>query len=154
MARTEPVTELDARYSSEGAGPTDWATGRESFAGADVYWLVTVREDGRPHVTPLIAVWLDDAAYIHTGPDEQKARNIVQNPHCTLMTGVNTFAGVDVVIEGDGAAGEVLDIDGEVDGAVVARAGGDRKGVVARDDDGGPAPKNAHYERARLRPPN
>jgi general stress protein 26 len=101
MGLTEPVTELDARYSSDGAKPTEWAEAQKAFAGAEVYWLSTVRPDGRPHVTPLISVWLDDSAYFHTGPDEQKTRNIAQNPHCTLTTGVNTFAGVDVVIEGD-----------------------------------------------------
>jgi hypothetical protein len=28
---------------------------------AEVHWLSTVRPDGRPHVAPLIAVWVDDA---------------------------------------------------------------------------------------------
>ena len=35
-------------------------------------WLTTVRADGRPHVTPLVAVWLDDAIHFSTGPEEQK----------------------------------------------------------------------------------
>lgn len=36
----------------------------------------TVRPDGRPHVTPLIAVWHDDAIWFTTGPEERKARNL------------------------------------------------------------------------------
>ena len=30
--------------------------------------ITTVRADGRPHVTPLVAVWLDDAIHFATGP--------------------------------------------------------------------------------------
>jgi len=28
---------------------------------AEVFWLSTVRPDGRPHVTPMVSVWLDGA---------------------------------------------------------------------------------------------
>jgi hypothetical protein len=67
-----------------------------------LYWVTTVRADGRPHTTPLIAVWLDGALHITTGPEEQKARNIAGNPHCILMTGCNTLhEGLDIVVEGD-----------------------------------------------------
>ncbi len=102
MAGNDPEAELDARFSSEGAVPTGWAQARERFAGAEVYWISTVRPDGRPHVTPLIALWLDQAAYFCTGPDERKARNLAGNPHCILTTGCNTIdEGLDIVIEGD-----------------------------------------------------
>jgi hypothetical protein len=51
VARWEPVAELDTRFSSEDASATPWAEAREVLEGADVYWLSTVRADGRPHVT-------------------------------------------------------------------------------------------------------
>jgi nitroimidazol reductase NimA-like FMN-containing flavoprotein (pyridoxamine 5'-phosphate oxidase superfamily) len=60
-----------------------------------------VRPDGRPHVTPLISVWLDDALYFCTGPDERKARNLARNAHCVLTTGCNLEEGLDVVVEGE-----------------------------------------------------
>lgn len=60
--------ELDARYSDETAVATDWALVRDQLAGAEVDWLSSVRPDGRPHVTPLIAVWLDGALHFCTGP--------------------------------------------------------------------------------------
>lgn len=41
---------------------------------AELYWLTTVRPDGRPHVTPLIGVALDAAAHFCTGLREHKAR--------------------------------------------------------------------------------
>jgi hypothetical protein len=44
------------------AAPTPWADGLEQLIEADTFWLSTVRPDGRPHVTPLIAVWHDDAS--------------------------------------------------------------------------------------------
>ena len=48
--------------------------------GAELYWLTTVRADGRPHVTPLIGVWHDGAVHFCTGPREQKARNLETQP--------------------------------------------------------------------------
>ena len=69
---------------------------------AEVFWLSTVRPDGRPHVTPLIAVWLDDALFFCTGPRERKAKNLADNDRCVLTTGCNALAdGFDLVVEGD-----------------------------------------------------
>ena len=42
-------------FSEPDATPTPWAEGLEVLRAADTYWLSTVRPDGRPHVTPLIA---------------------------------------------------------------------------------------------------
>jgi nitroimidazol reductase NimA-like FMN-containing flavoprotein (pyridoxamine 5'-phosphate oxidase superfamily) len=101
MTSSEPVTELDPRYSQPDATPTPWATARAALAAAEVYWLSTVRPGGQPHVTPVLALWLDEALWFSTGPDEQKARNLAQNPHCALTTGQSSLArGVDLVVEG------------------------------------------------------
>ena len=64
MPRKEPITELDPRFSSEDARATAWADAQRELEHAQVYWLSTVRADGRPHVTPLIAVWLDGVAVL------------------------------------------------------------------------------------------
>ena len=67
-----------------------------------MFWVSTVRPDGRPHVTPLISVWLDGALYFCTGEDERKAKNLSQNRHCILTTGCNSISeGLDVVVEGE-----------------------------------------------------
>ncbi len=69
---------------------------------AELFWISTVRADGRPHVTPLVAVWLDGAIHFCTGATEQKAMNLRGNPHVILTTGCNHWdAGLDVVVEGD-----------------------------------------------------
>lgn len=61
-------------------------------------WLATVRPDGRPHVMPLGALWLDGAFYFTSGPGTRKAKNLARNPHCTLTVAANEF---DLVVEGD-----------------------------------------------------
>ncbi|PXY21630.1 pyridoxamine 5'-phosphate oxidase [Prauserella sp. PE36] len=102
MTSTEPVTELDPRFSDPTATATSWARARDGLAAAPLYWLSTVRPDGRPHTTPLIAVWLEGALHFCTGADERKNRNLEGNPHCTLTTGSNELdAGLDLVVEGD-----------------------------------------------------
>ena len=50
MARREPVAEPEPRFSSDGAAARAWTEGRERLEGAEVYWISTVRPDGRPHV--------------------------------------------------------------------------------------------------------
>jgi general stress protein 26 len=99
MAEPVPVTELSA-FSSENARATEWSHARAELAGAEVYWLSSVRPDGRPHVTPLLGIWLEGALYFCTGPEERKARNLSENPHCVLTTGHSTLDGLDLVIEG------------------------------------------------------
>ncbi len=64
----EPLTELDARFSDPGTEPTSWDAAVAALESAQLAWLTTVREDGRPHVTPLVAIWQHDAVYFATGP--------------------------------------------------------------------------------------
>jgi hypothetical protein len=102
MTTSAPETKLDRRFSSPDASAVAWSEGRSRFKAAELYWISTVRPDGRPHVTPLIAVWLDDAAYFCTGADERKAKNLAANPSCILTTGSNELGeGLDVVVEGE-----------------------------------------------------
>jgi general stress protein 26 len=96
-----PKTELHPQFSSEGATATPWAEANELLEKAEVYWLTTVRPDGRPHVTTLLAVWLDGALYFTTGPSERKAKNLAHNSHCILTTGCNVLEGLDLVVEGE-----------------------------------------------------
>lgn len=103
MTEPQPVTELSP-FSSKNALPTDWARARADLQAAEVYWLSTVRPDGRPHVTPLLGIWLEGALYFCTGPTERKAKNLVSNGQCVLTTGRNALdAGIDLVVEGTAA---------------------------------------------------
>ena len=105
-----PTTELDERFSDPETIPTDWTTTVAALENAQLFWVTTVRDDGRPHVTPLVAVWLDDALHFCTGADEQKSINLRSNPQVTLTTGCNHWDhGLDVVVEGN--AVRVTDTD-------------------------------------------
>ncbi|MEV7794763.1 pyridoxamine 5'-phosphate oxidase family protein [Streptomyces sp. NPDC087512] len=105
----QPTAELDARYSSalnprpgaQEVTATEWSEAERHLESAEIFWLSTVRPDGRLHVTPVIAAWHDGALYFSTGPGEQKAKNLDHDGHCALTTGGNSLtAGLDLVIEG------------------------------------------------------
>ena len=54
-----------------------------------------------PHVTPLVAVWLDGAVHFCTGAGEQKLLNLAANPRVVLTTGCSSWdEGLDVMVEG------------------------------------------------------
>ena len=98
----EPATKLDTRFSDPDAVATEWDETRRVLETAELFWISTVRSDGRPHVTPLVAVWLDGAIHFATGATEQKAVNLSRNPHVILTTGCNQWdRGLDVMVEGD-----------------------------------------------------
>ncbi|MFJ5259333.1 pyridoxamine 5'-phosphate oxidase family protein [Streptomyces sp. NPDC088387] len=101
MTGNEPDTRLDSRYSDEAATAVPWEEAERRLAGAELFWISTVRPDGRPHVTPLPAVWSEGALHFCTGPEERKARNLAENPHVVLTTGNNLWnEGHDLVYEG------------------------------------------------------
>jgi general stress protein 26 len=97
-----PVTAIDRRYSDPRATATGWDQTREALQAAELFWVSTVRADGRPHVTPVVAVWAEGAVWFATGAEEQKYVNLRANPHVVLTTGCNGWdQGLDVVVEGD-----------------------------------------------------
>jgi nitroimidazol reductase NimA-like FMN-containing flavoprotein (pyridoxamine 5'-phosphate oxidase superfamily) len=99
---TTPVTTLDQRYSGETAAAVTWEQTRQLLEAAELFWLCTVRPDGRPHVTPVVAAWADDAIHFHTGDREQKFANLRAHPHVVLITGCNSWdQGIDVMVEGE-----------------------------------------------------
>jgi general stress protein 26 len=99
--QSDPTAELDSRFSNSEARPTPWSAAVRVLEDAELYWLTTVRLDGRPHVTPLIGVAPDGDAHFCTGLREQKARNLEHSKRVALTTGNNSWdRGLDVVVEG------------------------------------------------------
>jgi len=97
-----PITTLDTRYSDDGAEAIPWPNALALLEQAELFWVSSVRADGRPHVTPVVAVWTDGALYFSSGPEEQKSRNLAANPSCAVTTGCNTWnEGVDIVLHGE-----------------------------------------------------
>ncbi len=98
----EPATAIDRRYSDPAATAASWEETCQVLDAAELFWVTTVRADGRPHVTPVVAVWADGAVYFSTGPGEQKFANLRANPHVVLTTGSSRWdSGLDVMVEGE-----------------------------------------------------
>lgn len=97
----EPTPQQDVRFGAPDAAPTPWADVVRVLDTAELFWISTVRKTGRPHVTPLPAVWHENSLYFCTGLQEQKAANVARNPQVALTTGCNKWKqGLDVVVEG------------------------------------------------------
>jgi PPOX class probable F420-dependent enzyme len=98
---SDPTGAIDRRFSAPEAGSTPWSEVAALLERAELYWLTTVRADGRPHVTPLVGVAHGGAVHFCTGEGEQKYRNLEHSARVALTTGNNTWAeGMDVVVEG------------------------------------------------------
>jgi Pyridoxamine 5'-phosphate oxidase len=102
MFEIEPRAKLEPQFSSPSARAMPWQEAGAAVEAAQLYRISTVRPDGRPHVTPLVGVWVDGALVFATGPNERKGRNLAGNPHCVITTGCNSLEdGLDIVLEGD-----------------------------------------------------
>jgi len=96
-----PITTFDAEYSDPAATATGWEETRKVLEEAELFWVSTVRADGRPHVTPVVAAWAEGAVWFSTGAGEQKFLNLRANPQVVMTTGRNQWdRGLDVVVEG------------------------------------------------------
>jgi general stress protein 26 len=95
---------IDPRYGDTSAAAPPWHDIERLLTDAQLYWLITVRKDGRPHAVPLVGVWNDGAFAFCTGPDEQKQRNLETNPRVAVTTGSTGAhgwdSGKDLVVEG------------------------------------------------------
>jgi general stress protein 26 len=102
IAMSEPITTFDHEYSDPAAVAVEWEETRRVLESAELFWICTVRADGRPHATPVVAAWAEDAIWFSTGAAEQKFANLSTNSHVVLITGCNGWeSGLDVVVEGD-----------------------------------------------------
>ena len=99
MAGRMPV--LEQPFNADETRPlATWADAQVRLEAADAYWLGTTRPDGRPHVVPVLAVWVDGALHFVASPASLKARNLARDPRCVITTGASAL---DLVIEGEAA---------------------------------------------------
>lgn len=96
--------QIDPRYGDASATAPPWGDIERLLTGAQLYWIITVRVDGRPHAVPVVGVWYAGAFAFCTGAEEQKHRNLDANPQVAVTTGstgANGWnSGKDVVVEG------------------------------------------------------
>jgi nitroimidazol reductase NimA-like FMN-containing flavoprotein (pyridoxamine 5'-phosphate oxidase superfamily) len=84
-------------------GTTEWAFAQERLEKPEpgrTSWLATVRPDGRPHLMPIIAFWIDGAFHFVVGEGTRKGRNLAADGRCVIATGSSTLPSLDVVVEG------------------------------------------------------
>jgi nitroimidazol reductase NimA-like FMN-containing flavoprotein (pyridoxamine 5'-phosphate oxidase superfamily) len=98
QAGKEPVAEQP--LSPPNVPLTAWTDVRRRLEEGDTYLLATVRPDARPHIVPVLAVWLDGALYFNARETTRKAKNLAYNSHCVMTVGDDTF---DLVVEGEAA---------------------------------------------------
>src|SRR5215217_3898435 len=95
---------IDPRYGNASATAPAWSDIDQLLAEAQLYWIVTVRADGRPHAVPLCGVWREGAFWFCTGDAEQKMRNLEHDPHVTVLAGPlgagGWSSGKDIAVEG------------------------------------------------------
>jgi general stress protein 26 len=80
-----------------------WRTIEARLGRETAIWVVTVRRDGRPHMTPVWYVWLNERIYIATGTDTQKFSNLRANQAVALA--LPDTASV-VILEGEAHAAD------------------------------------------------
>lgn len=118
----EPVSSTN--LNQYGSYVVPWSRARgllvDGTPTADLTFFVgTVRPDGRPHSAGVGAIWVNDALYFVSGPGTRRARNLAQNPACTVSV---RLSGMDLILEGE--AHRVTDADTLERVAAVYREGG------------------------------
>jgi hypothetical protein len=71
-------------YVDNPASYVDWSWVAAQLTELKNYWLCSVRPDGRPHVVPRWAVYLDGKIYYDGSPETRHAQNIMDNPHVSV----------------------------------------------------------------------
>ena len=82
----------------EVALPAEWSRAREYLGEAPAtYWLATAGQDGKPHVRPILAVWVDGSLFFCASESTRKIKNLALDPHCSISV---EWERLDLVIEG------------------------------------------------------
>jgi Pyridoxamine 5'-phosphate oxidase len=100
MTERTPVAEQPL---TDDATVTRWAEAKQRLENPEqgrTYWLATVRPDGRPHVGPLLGLWLEDAFYFITGETTRKGKNLAGNARCVVTTSSTALPALDIILEG------------------------------------------------------
>jgi hypothetical protein len=79
--------------------PMAWSDADDLLTESRVYWIASVRPDGRPHVVPSDGIWLDDALYFGGSPDTVHMRNVRATGRAVAHVGDGLAAAV--IVEGN-----------------------------------------------------
>ena len=96
MAEREPVSANSV--FGEGRSTEQWSRVREVLGQSNVTsWLATTGRDGKPHVRPILAVWVEGSLYFSARETTRKIKNLVVDPHCSVSV---EWEPLDLVVEG------------------------------------------------------
>ncbi len=99
----EPAPAREQSLVDDETQTTSWDVARKRLAHPEnqrTNWLATVRPDGRPHLMPVIAFWIDGAFHFIVGEGTRKGRNLLADSHCVIGTGSWELPSLDVIVEG------------------------------------------------------
>ena len=68
-----------------------WELPRAVLADTRLYWLATVHPTGRPHVRPVLAVWVNGALYSTSTKASRKGRTWPPTPAARSRPGPTTW---------------------------------------------------------------
>lgn len=102
----EPIsaTNCTRQFDDGELKPTDpsalipWSAVTGQLAHGRTWWFATNRPTGRPHVRPVLAVWVNGVLVTAAGAGTRKARNLADDSPATLTT---SLEGIDLVVEGE-----------------------------------------------------
>jgi Pyridoxamine 5'-phosphate oxidase len=99
----ERAPDIERSLTGDTSATTPWNFALERLENPEVprtSWLATKRPDGRPHLMPLNAFWIDGALHIVAGEGTQKARNLAADGRCVIATSSTRLPSLDLVVEG------------------------------------------------------
>jgi nitroimidazol reductase NimA-like FMN-containing flavoprotein (pyridoxamine 5'-phosphate oxidase superfamily) len=97
QAELEPTPEQLSSPPGTPLTALSWADVQTLVAEAGDFLLATTDPDGRPHVVPVLGVWLEGAFCFVTFRQSRKTRNLVRNNGCAVTVPGHD---VDLVLEG------------------------------------------------------
>ena len=97
---TGPEPKSAELIATDATAALPWQTVRDLLADTRLYWLASAHPTGRPHVRPVLAVWVDGLLYTTSTAAAQKGRNLAADPRCTVTARTDTM---DIVLEGSAA---------------------------------------------------
>jgi hypothetical protein len=83
MHRSDPTATLLTTDDTT-VEPLPWEDGRSRLSDGRYYLLTTVHPSGRPHVRPVLAVWVAGRLYTTSSAAARKGRNLQSDPHCSV----------------------------------------------------------------------
>jgi general stress protein 26 len=89
--------------SEDAEGLLPWSWARDRLENSRNYWIASLHPEGRPHLMPVWAVWLEPLLYFSTAKTSRKARNLYGNKNISVST---ERADETVIVEGIAAVEE------------------------------------------------